>query len=123
MSADTNTIAVFPPGEFIKDELEARGWSQSDLADILDRSQKLVSEIVSGKRAITPETAAVLGEAFGTGAQVWLNLESAYRLSLTRGSDGRVTRKAPEERATEIDGAIAAIFASYPYRAGPGATP
>ena len=48
---------------------------------------------------------------------------AANRLVWTGSAIGRVTRKAPEERATEIDGAIAAIFASYPYRAGPGATP
>jgi hypothetical protein len=31
---------------------------------------------------------------------------------------GRVTRKTPQERAVEIDGAVAAIFAQYPQRAG-----
>jgi len=71
---------VFPPGEFVKDELEARGWSQADLAEILGRSARLVSEIISGKRAVTAETARGLAEAFGTDAQTWLNLESAYSL-------------------------------------------
>jgi plasmid maintenance system antidote protein VapI len=28
-----------------------------------------VSEVISGKRAITPETAVALGEALGTGAE------------------------------------------------------
>ena len=35
---------IFPPGEFIKDELEARGWLQEDLAAILDCTPRLVSE-------------------------------------------------------------------------------
>ena len=26
---------VFPPGEFLREELEARGWTQGDLASIL----------------------------------------------------------------------------------------
>lgn len=95
MTTNTERLGVFPPGEFIKDEMEERGWSQSDLADILGRSSKLVSEILSGKRGITPETAKGLGDAFGTGAQVWLNLESAYRLSLVDDSaDNAVSRKA-----------------------------
>ena len=44
----------FPPGEFLREELEAREWSQQELADILDRPARLVSELISGKRAITP---------------------------------------------------------------------
>lgn len=28
--------AVFRPGEFVRDELKARGWSQAKLATILD---------------------------------------------------------------------------------------
>ena len=73
---------VFPPGEFIRDELEARDWTQSDLAEILGRPFRLVNEIIAAKRAITPETAEGLGEAFGTTAQFWMNLETSYRLSL-----------------------------------------
>ena len=65
---------VFAPGEFLRDELEARGWTQQELAEILDRPPRLVSEIISAKRAITPETAKGLGEAFGTSAEYWMNL-------------------------------------------------
>jgi addiction module HigA family antidote len=75
---------VFPPGEFIRDELEARGWTETDLAEILDLPLKAVGEILTGKRAITPETAAGLGEAFGVDARFWMDLESAYRLSKVR---------------------------------------
>jgi HTH-type transcriptional regulator/antitoxin HigA len=71
---------VFPPGEFLREELEERGWSQVDLAEILGRSTQLVNEIISGKRGITPETAKGLGAAFGTSAEMWLNLEQAYKL-------------------------------------------
>src|SRR5947209_939091 len=79
---------VFAPGEFIRDELEARGWSRSDLAEILGRPTRLVDEIVSGERPGTPEMARGLGDAFGTGPQFWMNLESSYRLSLAgRGGD------------------------------------
>ena len=53
---------VFLPGEFIRDELEARGWTQTDLAEVLGRPFRLVNEILQGKRAITPETARGLGE-------------------------------------------------------------
>jgi HTH-type transcriptional regulator / antitoxin HigA len=84
---------VFSPGEYIKDELDERGWSQADLADILGRPPKLVSDIVAGKCSITPETAHGLGEAFGTSAQVWMNLDSSYRLWQLRPND-EIARRA-----------------------------
>ncbi|MDH5675284.1 MAG: HigA family addiction module antitoxin [Myxococcales bacterium] len=85
---------VFPPGEFVRDELEARGWSQVDLAQILGRSPRLVSEIISGKRQVTPQTASGLAAAFGTDPQFWLNLESAYQLSKVEVGDNTVARRA-----------------------------
>jgi HTH-type transcriptional regulator / antitoxin HigA len=85
---------VFPPGEVIKEELEARGWSQVELSEIMGRPPRVVSEIVSGKRAITAETAKGLGAAFGTGATFWVNLEGVYRLSRTAHDDEAVERRA-----------------------------
>jgi HTH-type transcriptional regulator/antitoxin HigA len=85
---------VFPPGEVIREELEARGWSQVELADIMGRPPRVVSEIISGKRAITPETAKGLGAAFGTGPTFWINLEGSYQLSRTAHDDDAVQRRA-----------------------------
>ena len=86
---------IFPPGEFIRDEIEARGWSQIELAEVLGRPGRLVSELIAGKRAITPETAKGLGEAFGTGAQFWMNMESSYQLSKVQGDASKaVARRA-----------------------------
>jgi HTH-type transcriptional regulator/antitoxin HigA len=86
---------VFSPGELIKDEIEARGWSQIELAEVLGRPGRLVSELIAGKRAITPETAKGLGQAFGTGAQFWLNMESSHQLSKVTGdSSNAVARRA-----------------------------
>ena len=73
---------VFPPGEFIREELEARGWTQGDLAVILGRPIQIVNGIVNGKKIVTPETAKALGAAFGTSAEFWMKLEATYRLSL-----------------------------------------
>jgi len=84
---------VFPTGEFIKEEMEARGWTQDDLAAVMGRPRRLVNELLSGNKAITPETAHDLGEAFGTSAAVWMNLESAYRLSRVKRDNGGVSRR------------------------------
>ena len=72
---------VFPPGEYLKDELDARNWTQVEFAEIIGKDTRLVHEIVKGKRAITPETAMILAEAFGTSPELWMNLESQYQLS------------------------------------------
>src|SRR6266403_6315201 len=72
---------VFPPGEFLGDELEARGWTQTEFAEIIGRPQKLVNDIVLGKRSVTPETAPDFAAALGTSAQFWMNLETAWQLS------------------------------------------
>lgn len=71
---------VFPPGEFIKEELEERGWTQSVLADVMVCPVATISEIVSGKRGISPESARKLAAAFGTSPEYWMNLDAAYRL-------------------------------------------
>lgn len=84
---------VFPPGEFLREELEARDWSQQELADILDRPARLICELISGKRAVTPETARGLGDAFGMSPDYWMNLESQYQLSKVKVSSDSVARK------------------------------
>ncbi|MFH1747710.1 MAG: HigA family addiction module antitoxin [Planctomycetota bacterium] len=85
---------VFAPGEFLREELDARGWTQGDLAEILGRNPRDVSEIITGKRTITPETARGLEQALGTSAMFWLNLDSAYQLSRTKPVGDLVARRA-----------------------------
>ena len=84
----------FAPGTYLAEELDARGWNQQDLADILGRPVRLVNEIIAGKRAITPETAQGLSAAFGTSAKLWMNLESAYRLARAEQPDAAVAQRA-----------------------------
>jgi HTH-type transcriptional regulator / antitoxin HigA len=86
--------AVFLPGEILKEELDSRGWSQQELADILDRPPRLISEIIGGKRAITPETAVGLSKALNISAGYWMNLESQYQLSKVDFESDTVERKA-----------------------------
>ena len=85
---------AFPPGEFIKEELEARAWTQADLADILGRDRAAISELVMGKRRVTPEMAQALADAFGTNPRFWLNLETAYQLAQLPKSDDGAARRA-----------------------------
>jgi HTH-type transcriptional regulator/antitoxin HigA len=54
---------------------------------MIGRTPRVVNELMSGKASITPEMAAAIGEALGTGAQIWLNIQTAYNLSLVRQAD------------------------------------
>lgn len=77
---NTALAEVFPAGEHLADELEARGWTQAEFAEILGRPAQFVSEIISGKKEITRESAAQIGAALGTSAEMWLNLQDTYFL-------------------------------------------
>ena len=86
---------VAHPGEAIRAKMKERGWTQLDLAVIMGRPLQRVSDIIMGKRRITPGTAAELSAAFGTTAQWWMDQESAYRLSQVTNSDlPNVSRRA-----------------------------
>jgi HTH-type transcriptional regulator/antitoxin HigA len=85
---------VFPPGDFLRDELDARGWTQTEFAEILGRPVRLVNEILVGKRGITPQTAQEIGAALGTSPELWLNLETGYRLSRVGPVPERIGREA-----------------------------
>jgi HTH-type transcriptional regulator/antitoxin HigA len=80
METSKRPYRSIPPGEVLKDELDARGWTQGDFAEITGKPIQAISEIITGKKAITPETALLFSEALGTTPEFWLNLESAYRL-------------------------------------------
>jgi addiction module HigA family antidote len=70
---------VFPPGDFLKEELEARGWSVERFAKIADVSTGTVSSIIKGKVTINEHIAVCFSKALGTSADLWLNLERDYR--------------------------------------------
>ena len=71
---------VFPPGEYLADELDARSWSQADFAEIIGRPVQFVSEIINGKKEITAESATQIAAALGTTAESWLSLQARFRL-------------------------------------------
>lgn len=80
MTTTYTPAEVFPPGEYLRDELEERGWTVTEFAEIIGRPVQAVSEILNGKKEITTETAIALSDALGTTPELWLNLQTNYRL-------------------------------------------
>jgi addiction module HigA family antidote len=70
------------PGELLRDELEEIGTSLNELSRALRVPMNRISALVNGKRSITADTAMRLARYFGTSAQYWLNLQSAYDLEV-----------------------------------------
>jgi addiction module HigA family antidote len=70
------------PGEVLAEALEERGMTQAELARRTGRPLKTISEIVTGKAAITPDTAIQLERTLGIVAGFWNGLEAQYRQTL-----------------------------------------
>jgi HTH-type transcriptional regulator / antitoxin HigA len=68
-----------PPGHFLKETMEALSLSAAELARRMGRPEKLVSEILSAKSGLTPETALELEQVLGIPARFWNNLETRYQ--------------------------------------------
>ena len=74
-------ILAIHPGEHLAEELKELGMSAAELARLLDVLTNRVTQILNGQRGISGDTALRLTHFFGTTAQFWLNLQSAYDLS------------------------------------------
>jgi len=87
-------LAPIHPGELLREELAEIGVSLNELSRALRVPMNRISAIANGKRAITADTAMRLARYFGTSAQMWMNLQSAYDLEVTeRELSARIARE------------------------------
>jgi addiction module HigA family antidote len=86
-------MADFPPahpGEVLREDfLKPLGLSQYALAKAIGVPQIRISEIVNGKRTITPDTALRLARYFGTSAEFWIGMQATYDLEMARDQIGK----------------------------------
>jgi len=76
------------PGKILANELDELQMSTSELAQILHVPTNRITEIINGQRGITADTALRLGRWFGTGAELWINLQKNYELRLAEQKKG-----------------------------------
>ena len=69
------------PGEVLQEELVARGLTANALALKLRVPANRLTEILNGKRGVSPDTALRLSRYLGTSPAFWLNLQSQYDLA------------------------------------------
>lgn len=84
---------VSPPGDTISDLLEERGWTQAELANRTGFTTKHINLLITGKAAITEETALKLERVLGSTAQFWLRREAQYREALARNEENEEFRE------------------------------
>jgi len=94
MTDEKEKFLVDHPGTFIIEELDARGWAQSDLAYILGMSLPQLSKILNGKGGITASMALAFGDAFDMPAEFFSNLQKLYDLSVAEKPDVGVRKRA-----------------------------
>ncbi|MFT7572638.1 MAG: addiction module HigA family antidote [Paracoccaceae bacterium] len=89
------------PGEVLKDELEELGITPTELARQIDVPANRMSQIISGKRSITGDTALRLGHWFKTDPQFWMNLQAQFELVAAQKESGKVIQKLPTRPAEQ----------------------
>ena len=83
-----------PPGEILRYEfLEPLGLSQKELAEALGITRVRLSEIIRGRRAISPDTAFRLARFFDTTPEFWLGLQTDMSLWDTLQAHGQEYEK------------------------------
>lgn len=81
------------PGEVLREEfLIPLGVSRNRLSRDTGLSLSAVSALAAEQRAVTAETALRLARYFGTSAQFWLNLQTAFDLSVAEAGAGDSVR-------------------------------
>jgi antitoxin HigA-1 len=84
------------PGEHLADELQALGLSANQLAKELGVPTNRITQIIRGQRGISGDTALRLGRWFGTGPDLWMNLQKNYELRLAAQKIGAALEKIPQ---------------------------
>ena len=73
-----------PPGDVLKDELEARGISQRAFAKSVGMSYSVLNEILNAHRGLTTTTALLFEAALGLPADALLAIQTKYNMQTTR---------------------------------------
>ena len=89
------------PGEILADELAEISMTAADLAKRIGVPNNRVYQIVNGKRDITADTALRLGQFFGTGPELWMNLQKAYELDIARQNMGDKLKRIKRYQPTQ----------------------
>ncbi|MEM7652975.1 MAG: HigA family addiction module antitoxin [Pseudomonadota bacterium] len=93
---------VTHPGQILADELAEVGISAAEFARQIDVPANRISQLISGKRSVTSDTALRLAHWFGTSPQFWLNLQTQFDLIQAEDAVGEMIRVLPNRSSYEL---------------------
>lgn len=91
------------PGGILADYMEADGWTQTDLADVMNVSRSNLNKVINGNAGIGPKMGQKLSIVFDTDPRFWLKLDMKYQIWKTR-EENRVELEKVREDLEEYDG-------------------
>lgn len=83
------------PGIILKDELEELAITPTEFARQIDVPPNRISQIISGKRSVTGDTALRFGHWFGVDPEFWINLQAQFELAIAEKETGDTIRNLP----------------------------
>ncbi len=102
MTRPKREIAPVHPGEILQEEfLKPLGMTMHELALALRVPSNRISRIVEGKRSVSADTALRLGRYFGTGPELWINLQAHYDLESAKDELGAVIEREVAPRSAD----------------------
>jgi addiction module HigA family antidote len=96
----TENRPVYPihPGTILADEMQELNMSAAELARQLHVPSNRIYQLISGKRAMTADTALRLEQWLGVEAAFWMNLQNSYELDLATEKSGEKIKKTVRRR-------------------------
>ncbi len=83
------------PGEILKEELAELGITPTEFSRQISVPPNRVSQIISGKRSITGDTALRIGHWFGNEPEFWMNLQAQFELAVANQETGEAIKHLP----------------------------
>ena len=93
---------IIHPGETLKEVLENNNMLQEELAERTGFSPKHISEVVNGKKGISPKLAKSLEYVFGISSTFWINVQGIYDKEIIEFEEKNNISKNEFEIAKEI---------------------
>lgn len=91
------------PGQTVREAMEAKNWTQSDLAYATGKTTASINQILNDKRSISNEMAIALGQALDEEPEHFARIQAEWDIRNTPVSDSEI-------------GARAKILSEYPLR-------
>jgi len=90
---------TFHPGTMLEEEISFRGMTKKGVAEKMGIAPSVLSEIISGKRSISPRLAIRIEEALDINALFFLNMQVRYDYYTLKGKLRKISSVRSRKRA------------------------